>query len=78
VPHTEVELIVVNGSSVDFNYHMRDGDQVDVYPPSFNSEEFPSKVQLRGEPKIKFILDVHLGKLARILRMLGFDTIYGN
>ena len=24
--------------------------------------------------KIKFIADVHLGKLARLLRMLGFDT----
>lgn len=26
----------------------------------------------------KFIADVHLGKLARLLRMLGFDTIYQN
>ncbi|MCD4696611.1 MAG: Mut7-C RNAse domain-containing protein, partial [Bacteroidales bacterium] len=28
--------------------------------------------------KTKFILDVHLGKLARYLRMLGFDTLYEN
>jgi len=27
---------------------------------------------------IKFILDVHLGRLARWLRMLGFDTLYRN
>jgi len=25
-----------------------------------------------------FIADVHLGKLARMLRMLGFDTVYSN
>ena len=26
----------------------------------------------------RFILDVHLGKLARLLRMAGFDTLYRN
>jgi uncharacterized protein with PIN domain len=26
----------------------------------------------------KFIADVHLGKLARLLRMVGFDTVYRN
>lgn len=77
VPHTEVELIVVNGKSVGFDYNMKNGDRVSVYP-DFNAEDIPSKVRLRGEPKIKFVLDVHLGKLARILRMLGFDVLYRN
>jgi uncharacterized protein with PIN domain len=26
----------------------------------------------------QFIADVHLGKLARLLRLLGFDTVYSN
>jgi uncharacterized protein with PIN domain len=26
----------------------------------------------------KFIADVHLGKLARLLRLLGFNTVYNN
>jgi hypothetical protein len=26
----------------------------------------------------RFIVDVHLGKLARLLRLLGFDTVYKN
>lgn len=30
------------------------------------------------DEKIKFIADVHLGKLARLLRLLGFDTAYQN
>ncbi|MCD4665142.1 MAG: Mut7-C RNAse domain-containing protein, partial [Bacteroidales bacterium] len=35
---------------------------------------------LRPKPlrETKFILDVHLGKLARYLRMLGFDSLYEN
>ena len=32
VPHTEVDLILVNGVSVDFAYILQDGDQVSVYP----------------------------------------------
>lgn len=28
--------------------------------------------------ELKFIADVHLGKLARLLRTLGFDTVYKN
>ena len=32
VPHTEVELILVNGESVGFNYALVDGDRVAVYP----------------------------------------------
>src|SRR5437868_12624912 len=27
---------------------------------------------------MNFIADVHLGKLAKLLRMLGFDTLYNN
>lgn len=30
------------------------------------------------EPAPRFIADVHLGKLARLLRLLGFDTLYKN
>jgi len=43
-----------------------------------SSATLPSKVRLRGEAKNNFVLDVHLGKLARILRMLGFDALYRN
>src|SRR5205823_3014382 len=32
VPHTEVDLILVNGESVDFSYHVQDGDRISVYP----------------------------------------------
>lgn len=77
VPHTEVEFIVVDGLSVGFNYQLMNGDQVSVYSYS-NSLDITNKVRLREDPEIKFISDVHLGKLVRILRMLGFDSLYRN
>jgi uncharacterized protein len=79
VPHTQVELIVVNGQSVPFSYVVRNGDRIAAYP---TFESFDVTAELRVRPAVlretKFILDVHLGKLAAYLRMLGFDTVYGD
>jgi uncharacterized protein with PIN domain len=79
VPHTEVELIVVNGLSVDFSYIVRDGDRIAVYP-MFEALDITSELRVRRDPlrEPRFVLDVHLGKLAAYLRMLGFDTFYRN
>lgn len=79
VPHTEVDLIVVNSESVGFDYQLADGDRAAVYP-AFESMDISPITKLRDAPlrKTAFILDVHLGRLARILRMLGFDVLYRN
>jgi uncharacterized protein len=81
VPHTEVDLILVNGKSVAFSYQLQPADQVSVYPV-FESLDITPLIRLRPAPlrkqRIKFILDVHLGKLAHLLRMLGFDSLYHN
>lgn len=79
IPHVEVDLILINGESVDFNYIVKDGDRISVYPV-FESFDITKKQKLRQNPlrDIKFIVDVHLGKLAKNLRILGFDTIYDN
>lgn len=79
VPHTEVDLILVNGNSVDFNYILQDKDEVSVYPV-FESFDIKEVQHLRPKPlrEPKFVLDIHLGKLARYMRMLGFDTFYRN
>ena len=77
VAHTEVELIVVNAETVPFSYVVGNGDRIAVYPMF---ESFDVKGELRVRPKAlrepRFVLDVHLGKLAGYLRMLGFDVIY--
>jgi hypothetical protein len=79
VPHTEVDLVLVDGESVDFDYQVQDGDRIAVYPV-FESLDVAPVSRVRSEPlrNPRFILDVHLGKLARLLRMLGFDTLYDN
>lgn len=79
VPHTEIELILVNGESVDFAYIVQDGDHISVYP-LFESFDILPVSRLRPQPLrvVRFVLDVHLGKLARYLRLLGFDTLYRN
>ena len=79
VPHTEVDLILVNSSPVDFSYQLKNGDRVSVYPV-FESLDISGATHLRAKPlrETKFILDVHLGKLAGYLRMLGYDTLYRN
>lgn len=79
VPHTEVNSIVVNKEAVDFSYIVKDGDRITIYPISISPEITPI-VSLQPPPPevFRFILDVHLGKLASSLRMLGFDTLYRN
>lgn len=79
VPHTEVEVILVNGESVDLACRVKDGDRISVYP-MFESLDVTPLLRLRphGLREVRFIADAHLGKLARYLRMLGFDTLFGN
>lgn len=79
IPHTEVDLILVNGKSVGFNYLINDEDDISVYPV-FESFDISEIQHLRPKPLRlpKFICDVHLGKLARYLRMMGFDVLYKN
>lgn len=78
-PHAEVDMILVNGQSVDFEYRLQDGDRVAVYPV-FESMDISAVSKVRQAPlrDIKFVLDVHLGKLAKQLRILGFDALYRN
>lgn len=79
VPHPEIDLIVVNGESVGFDYKLEDGDQVEVYPPAAGPAIGAPRVVLRDTPsRPDFVADVNLGKLARRLRMCGFDTAYRN
>jgi uncharacterized protein len=79
VPHGEVDLILVNGESVDFNYQLQGGEEISVYP-QFESFDIFSVIKLRPKPlrKIRFVVDVNLGKLAQKLRLLGFDTLFRN
>lgn len=79
VPHTEVELIVVNGEAAGFGYQLQANDRVAVYP-AFKTLDITPLLKLREKilPYPRFILDVNLGKLAKFMRLLGFDSLYRN
>ena len=79
VPHTEVELVLLNGESVDLEARVRDGDRLAVYPV-FESFDVRPVLRIRPEPlrRLRFAADAHLGRLARDLRLLGFDTWFAN
>jgi uncharacterized protein with PIN domain len=77
IPHTEVDLIVANGRSVDFSYLVNSEDRISVFPV-FESFDITPIVKVRPEPlrTVRFVADSHLGRLARFLRLLGIDTLY--
>jgi len=77
VPHTEVDILLANSESVDFSYHVENGDRISVYPV-FESMDIGPVLRVRPRPlrATKFVVDRHLGRLAAYLRMIGFDTLY--
>jgi uncharacterized protein with PIN domain len=79
VPHTEVELILVNGESTTLERLIGEGDRIAVYP-KFEAFDITPLLRVRERPlrRLRFVADAHLGALARFLRMAGFDTVYDN
>ena len=79
VPHTEVELVLVNGESVGFDYALRDGDRLAAFP-KFEAFDITPLLRVREHAlrETRFIADAHLGGLAHLLRLTGFDTLYDN
>ena len=79
VPHTEVDLILVDGVSVDFSRGLRGGERVAVYPV-FEAFDIAPASRVRPLPlrQTRFAADVHVGRLAAYLRLAGFDTLYRN
>jgi uncharacterized protein with PIN domain len=79
IPHTEVDVVLANGRSVDFRYQLQPLDTIDVYPVHC-AVPAETVLHLCVSPvkPVTFVIDLHLGKLARRLRQLGFDCLYQN
>lgn len=79
VPHTEVDLLLINGQSTDFMQQLHGGERLAIYPV-FKDLDIATVSLVRPAPlsEYHFTLDVHLGKLAAYLRMVGFDARYSN
>ncbi len=75
IPHTAIFRLEINGKEEFFDYNLQDGDQVTAYPFEETDSDQWEPIFLRPSA---FIADVHLGKLAKSLRLLGFDTSFDN
>ena len=75
VPHPEVDLILVNGRPVDFDYGVMSDAEIELYPPGIGHPHFKEK-RLQITTISQFVADGHLGRLTRNLRLLGFDVAY--
>ena len=69
VPHTEIDLILIDGESVEFSCSLNDGDRISVYPV-FRSIDINPLTRVR--PALKgerhFVLDTHLVSAATVAR----------
>ncbi|WP_417787069.1 Mut7-C RNAse domain-containing protein [Stutzerimonas xanthomarina] len=79
VPHTEVALVLANGTPVGLDWAINDGDRIAVYP-KFERIDISGLTPMQPLPSDppRFVADAHLGGLARLLRMAGFDTLFDN
>jgi len=75
VPHTEIDLILVNKQPVDFHHALASAAEIDIYPVGIQFTDCKYK-HLQISFVISFIADGHLGKLTRNLRLLGLDVAY--
>jgi uncharacterized protein with PIN domain len=75
IPHTEVDLIVVNGEAQGFTHRPAPGDRIAAYP-MFEALDIGPTARLRPVPlrDTRFVVDVNLGRLAQLLRLIGFDA----
>ena len=74
IPHPEVDLILVNGEPGAFDYVVRDGDRIAVFP-RFECIDVGDVTLVRPPLEVlRFVLDGHLGKLARYMRLIGLDA----
>ena len=79
IPFSEVDLVMVNSQPVERSHRLFNNDYVSIYP-TFETFDISSLKTTQKQPLriTRFIVDAHLGKLAKYLRMLGFDTLYKN
>ncbi|WP_417776118.1 Mut7-C RNAse domain-containing protein [Stutzerimonas xanthomarina] len=79
VPHTEVALVLANDTPVGLDWAINDGDRIAVYP-KFERIDISGLTPMQPLPSDppRFVADAHLGGLARLLRMAGFDTLFDN
>jgi len=75
-PHTEVEAIVSDGIKVSFAHKLKNNENIEVFPAGEFIKANTSNILRENLLEFRFIVDANVGKLAKYMRMLGFDTFY--
>lgn len=79
IPHTELGMLLVDGTAVGLDAPVEPGLRVAAYPWLGTVAPAPGPPLRPPTPTpVRFLLDVHLGRLARRLRTLGLDTAYAS
>jgi uncharacterized protein with PIN domain len=79
VPHTEVGRVEVNGEAAGLDRLLAEGDRLEAWPADAAAADASTRSGVGASAREKrFVADAHLGGLARLLRMAGFDTLYDN
>jgi uncharacterized protein len=82
VPHTEVALVTRNGHPAGFEAQIQPDDVIEAYPAHDMPRGMEHGALLLRPPlcadDLRFIADAHLGALAQLLRLAGFDTRFDN
>ena len=77
IPHTEVSAIFFDNREITFSHIPEAGESIFLHSFTPGTNVTRSTL-LRPDPLLttSFIVDINVGKLARLLRMSGFDTLY--
>jgi hypothetical protein len=77
IPLAVIDLILVNGVSVDFEHILEGGERVSVYPV-FERLNIKNVTRLRRTTlrDHRFVLDPDLASLAEVMKKSGFDIVW--
>ena len=77
IRENEIDVALMDGVSSSLGEELHDGARLSLYPV-FETFDVAGLTRVRDEPlrEPRFILDVHLGKLASFMRMMGYDAMY--
>jgi len=73
IPHTAIFGLTVNGSRQTLDYNVGENDVITIYP--FEESDRSELDSIFSQPR-SFVVDVHLGKLVKNMRLLGLDTVF--
>ena len=77
IPHTEISSISQNDTEISFSHIPEAGERL-LFHSFYPGTDVTRPTLLRPDPlpTTSFIVDINVGKLAKLLRMSGIDTLY--